>query len=101
MDFPNTEVSPPTKTKNGTLVQGAHGEVQEILTKLLPFTQYAFYVETMMAITSPNTTTGRSDIVYFTTTESSACPAGDGPRRGGTGWFDGPRLVGRGSRAQG
>ncbi|XP_043194328.1 insulin receptor-like isoform X1 [Amphibalanus amphitrite] len=71
IDFPNTEMGPtPTKDKNGTLVQGEHAPVQEMLTKLLPFTQYAFYVETMMALTSPNTTTGRSDIVYFTTTES-------------------------------
>ena len=76
IDFPDTEVGPTaTPTKNGTLIQSAHGKVQEMLTKLLPFTQYAFYVETMIALTSPNTTTGRSEIVYFTTTESSEWPA--------------------------
>ncbi|XP_037082621.1 insulin receptor-like isoform X2 [Pollicipes pollicipes] len=40
---------------------------EELLTGLKPFTQYAFYVETLMAETGVNATSGQSDIKYFTT----------------------------------
>ena len=75
VDFPNTEMMPVTTTitEDGKLKQVRQNVtmVKEMLPKLRPFTQYAFYVETMMAKLRPNSTTGRSEIKYFTTREDS------------------------------